>query len=261
MLDLQEPRPGYWYINRTGKLMKVKMVMHGLQGIEDGLSRFRGHQHTYRAAAIFGHSPDPVIQCTVLFSNTFDGIEVAAIGDDFDDFHGRRPGVAAATEATADRKACLVESLPWLGTKDLLQDDGQRAESGEAGLQQVGAHKYGQPHPVRMDVMGQGNTGQDNGTGKGHNNAINTHGVFLINILFIIDNYRCDAWLSTSMSSKHAITQRFVPISAILCRLLAGVRRPVCLRRHVMQSLARRAGLDRQEFTENQGAIRDRSES
>ena len=37
MLDLQEPRPGYWYINRTGKLMKVKMVMHGLEGIESAL--------------------------------------------------------------------------------------------------------------------------------------------------------------------------------------------------------------------------------
>jgi hypothetical protein len=26
VLDLYEPIPGYWYINRTGKLMKVKMV-------------------------------------------------------------------------------------------------------------------------------------------------------------------------------------------------------------------------------------------
>lgn len=34
MLNLQEPRPGYWYINCAGKLMKVKMVMHGLNGIE-----------------------------------------------------------------------------------------------------------------------------------------------------------------------------------------------------------------------------------
>lgn len=27
-----KPKPGYWYINRTGKLMKVKMVMHGTEG-------------------------------------------------------------------------------------------------------------------------------------------------------------------------------------------------------------------------------------
>ena len=26
VMDLYEPIPGYWYINRTGKLMKVKMV-------------------------------------------------------------------------------------------------------------------------------------------------------------------------------------------------------------------------------------------
>lgn len=27
-----KPKPGYWYINRTGKLMKVKMVMHNTEG-------------------------------------------------------------------------------------------------------------------------------------------------------------------------------------------------------------------------------------
>ena len=40
MFDLQEPRPGYWYINRTGKLIKVKMVMLGLEGIESVLIQY-----------------------------------------------------------------------------------------------------------------------------------------------------------------------------------------------------------------------------
>jgi hypothetical protein len=40
MLNLQEPRPGYWYINRAGKLMKVKMVMHGMNGIESVLIQY-----------------------------------------------------------------------------------------------------------------------------------------------------------------------------------------------------------------------------
>jgi hypothetical protein len=40
MLDLQEPRPGFWYINRAGKLMKVKMVMHGLEGIVSVLIQY-----------------------------------------------------------------------------------------------------------------------------------------------------------------------------------------------------------------------------
>lgn len=40
MFDLQEPKPGYWYINRTGKLMKVKMVMHGLESIESVLIQY-----------------------------------------------------------------------------------------------------------------------------------------------------------------------------------------------------------------------------
>lgn len=40
MFDLQEPRPGYWYINRTGKLMKVKMVMYGMEGMESVLIQY-----------------------------------------------------------------------------------------------------------------------------------------------------------------------------------------------------------------------------
>lgn len=40
MLEMQEPKPGYWYINRTGKLMKVKMVMLGLEGIESVLIQY-----------------------------------------------------------------------------------------------------------------------------------------------------------------------------------------------------------------------------
>lgn len=39
-LDLQQPLPGYWYINRTGKLMKVKMVMLGHEGIESILLEY-----------------------------------------------------------------------------------------------------------------------------------------------------------------------------------------------------------------------------
>jgi hypothetical protein len=40
ILDLQQPRPGYWYIDRTGKLIKVKMVRHGLAGIEAVLIQY-----------------------------------------------------------------------------------------------------------------------------------------------------------------------------------------------------------------------------
>ena len=40
MLDLHEPKPGYWYINRTGKLMKVKMVIHGAEGVSTVLIQY-----------------------------------------------------------------------------------------------------------------------------------------------------------------------------------------------------------------------------
>lgn len=47
MLDLQEPRPGYWYINRTGKLMKVKMVVYGTKGMESVLIQYvEGTMHS-----------------------------------------------------------------------------------------------------------------------------------------------------------------------------------------------------------------------
>lgn len=39
-IDLYDPRPGYWYINRTGKLMKVKMVMLGTSGVEAVLIQY-----------------------------------------------------------------------------------------------------------------------------------------------------------------------------------------------------------------------------
>lgn len=39
-IDLREPKPGYWYINRTGKLMKVKMVMLGQSGPEAVLIQY-----------------------------------------------------------------------------------------------------------------------------------------------------------------------------------------------------------------------------
>ena len=38
--DFTEPRPGHWYINRTGKLMKVKMVMLGSTGPESVLIQY-----------------------------------------------------------------------------------------------------------------------------------------------------------------------------------------------------------------------------
>lgn len=40
MFDMHEPKPGYWYINRTGKLIKVKMVMRGLGAIESVLLQY-----------------------------------------------------------------------------------------------------------------------------------------------------------------------------------------------------------------------------
>lgn len=47
MPDLQEPRPGYWYINRTGKLMKVRMVMYGIHGAESVLLQYvEGSMHS-----------------------------------------------------------------------------------------------------------------------------------------------------------------------------------------------------------------------
>ena len=39
-VDLTQPRPGHWYINRTGKLMKVKMVMLGNTGPEAVLIQY-----------------------------------------------------------------------------------------------------------------------------------------------------------------------------------------------------------------------------
>lgn len=38
--DLKQPKPGYWYINRTGKLMKVKMIMLGKSGPEAVLIQY-----------------------------------------------------------------------------------------------------------------------------------------------------------------------------------------------------------------------------
>ena len=32
--NLREPLPGYWYINHTGQLMRVRFVAHGVGGIE-----------------------------------------------------------------------------------------------------------------------------------------------------------------------------------------------------------------------------------
>lgn len=37
---MQQPKPGYWYINRTGKLMKVKMVLFGDAGPETVLLQY-----------------------------------------------------------------------------------------------------------------------------------------------------------------------------------------------------------------------------
>ena len=39
-IDPREPKPGYWYINRTGKLMKVKMVLLGNMGPEAVLIQY-----------------------------------------------------------------------------------------------------------------------------------------------------------------------------------------------------------------------------
>ena len=38
--DLHEPVPGYWYINRTGKLMRVRFVTFGESGIESVLIQY-----------------------------------------------------------------------------------------------------------------------------------------------------------------------------------------------------------------------------
>jgi len=47
MLDLQQPRPGYWYISRTGKMMKVKMLRYGRDDIEWVLIQYvEGATHT-----------------------------------------------------------------------------------------------------------------------------------------------------------------------------------------------------------------------
>jgi len=37
---MQQPKPGDWYINRTGKLMKVKMVLLGATGPETVLLQY-----------------------------------------------------------------------------------------------------------------------------------------------------------------------------------------------------------------------------
>jgi len=37
---MQQPKPGHWYINRTGKLMKVKMVLLGTSGPETVLLQY-----------------------------------------------------------------------------------------------------------------------------------------------------------------------------------------------------------------------------
>lgn len=38
--DMHEPVPGYWYINRTGKLMRVRFVTFGVNGMESVLIQY-----------------------------------------------------------------------------------------------------------------------------------------------------------------------------------------------------------------------------
>ena len=57
----------------------------------------------------------------------------------------------------------------------LLQDDGQRAEPGKRGLQQIGAHEGGEPEPVGAVIVCQQEAEQDKGAGEGKNHTFYGH--------------------------------------------------------------------------------------
>ena len=56
-----------------------------------------------------------------------------------------------------------------------LEDLHQRTEPGDAGLQQVGTDKSGEPQPVYAVNLRQKQGDQDHGSGKSENHAVNVH--------------------------------------------------------------------------------------
>ncbi len=60
-------------------------------------------------------------------------------------------------------------------TSELLEDDGQRAEPGEGGLEEVEAHEGGEPEPIGIDGIGQAEGEQNDGAGKGKYDAFDGH--------------------------------------------------------------------------------------
>jgi hypothetical protein len=57
----------------------------------------------------------------------------------------------------------------------LFQDDRQRAEPGERGLEQIGPDEGRQPQPVRAVQLGQRQTHQDHAAGERHYDSVDAH--------------------------------------------------------------------------------------
>ena len=51
-------------------------------------------------------------------------------------------------------------------------------EAGEGGLQEVGSDEDGEPDPVWMHEVGEGEAGEDHGASEGADDVFEFHGVF-----------------------------------------------------------------------------------
>ena len=71
-------------------------------------------------------------------------------------------------------KTALAEGFSGRGAQ-FLQDHRQGTETGESGLSEIGTDKGGEPEPVDMMHLRQGQTGEDENTGKSENQTVNRH--------------------------------------------------------------------------------------
>jgi hypothetical protein len=58
---------------------------------------------------------------------------------------------------------------------DLFKDNGQRTETGEGRLKQIGPHKGGEKQPIDAVDLGKDNGQQDHGSCEGQYDAIDGH--------------------------------------------------------------------------------------
>ena len=73
------------------------------------------------------------------------------------------------------RSSDLVFSTARTADAEFPKNRFRRAEAGEGGLQQVRSHKGGEPEPVRMHIVAEGQADEDHGTGEGADGVFEFH--------------------------------------------------------------------------------------